>query len=1117
MSDTIGTYSFLPWLRLGIANSITADDGDAAVMRRATIPVDLEITGAPVEGDTDLTATVSRNIQMYGPGDIVGIDASTIVKNEPRDWITNFEPNYLPYIEFYEEDFPWRYTPAAPDTNLHRLRPWLALIVLKEDEFGDLAPVSSRPVQAIEVTGDPAQTFPPADQLWAWAHVHVNRDLIRQDGVVAAETPADVEAAQSRFESILSANPDNAYSRIIAPRRLEPDTGYHAFLVPSFETGRLSGLGLTDDLANPAIFATLSAWADYDSRPAGNQHPYYHRWYFRTGAVGDFEYLVRLLEARPPDVRLGRRDMDTQNPGSNLPAIAIPELDGVLRLGGALKVPKERLTDAQEQEADDYEFWSDGRFAEDFTEGIARRINLADDYARDGDPDPIITMPLYGRWPSLHDRLSFAPDDSALPQGDNWVHELNLDPQNRVPAGFGGDVVRKNQEDYMDAAWEQVGDIVEANKRVRLASLAKVTSGVWHKTHLNGTNTLSPERLLTISAPVQRRIVSSGLNLQHQIASSTVPRAVMTAPFRRMLRPRDHVAVALGFDDPKGPNQLIERLSEGEVSPAPPRQTPEDLPTKQDAADGVASPTLPPWLVDLARQSPWVRWGIILLLILLGLLLLTTIPVLALAAFAAAAGVFELFRRADAAGAIVEAAGEEGNRPEIIDELPSFPGFEIREPGDGTPDPLPSPGRDSAEAERFKIALKDTYTITSLSADLGQPTPRAPISVSGLATATFEAINPDVTIPAFTYSGVTIPAFLSQIQFELFREAMAYPILDMPMYKPLLGLSDEHFLPNIDKIPPNTITLLETNQKFIEAYMVGANHEFSRELLWREFPTDQRGTPFRQFWDPTGAVVRDEGLDGSLSASNTLTSGTPEDRREKLRDIPPLHLWSRFSNLGEHDHRELTPGEAEEEAVLVIKGDLLKRYPNTVIYAQRARWQLTDGDIDTSLPRLLEDVGTEAEILRTPLYEARVDPDVTFIGFDLTTAEAQGGTGEDGDDDPGWFFVIKERPGEPRFGLDIEREGDLNLWNDLAWPDVHDPDGDDGFLQITNASPTLVLPAELPEELAGSDTEETPAEIQHAEDVGLQWHPNTNAAELAYILYQVPVLVAVHAREMLPN
>ena len=36
--------------------------------------------------------------------------------------------------------------------------------------------------------------------------------------------------------------------------------------------------------------------------------------------------------------------------------------------------------------------------------------------------------------------------------------------------------------------------------------------------------------------------------------------------------------------------------------------------------------------------------------------------------------------------------------------------------------------------------------------------------------------------------------------------------------------------------------------------MVGLNHEMSRELLFREYPTDQRGTYFRQFWDVRGRV-----------------------------------------------------------------------------------------------------------------------------------------------------------------------------------------------------------------------------------------------------------------------
>ena len=67
---------------------------------------------------------------LIGPGDIVGIYRGMIVRTEPRHRVTSVEPNYLAFIEFYDEDFPWRYTPAKPDGD--RLRPWIFLLVLKE-------------------------------------------------------------------------------------------------------------------------------------------------------------------------------------------------------------------------------------------------------------------------------------------------------------------------------------------------------------------------------------------------------------------------------------------------------------------------------------------------------------------------------------------------------------------------------------------------------------------------------------------------------------------------------------------------------------------------------------------------------------------------------------------------------------------------------------------------------------------------------------------------------------------------------------------------------------------------------------------------------------------------
>jgi hypothetical protein len=139
-----------------------------------------------------------------------------------------------------------------------------------------------------------------------------------------------------------------------------------------------------------------------------------------------------------------------------------------------------------------------------------------------------------------------------------------------------------------------------------------------------------------------------------------------------------------------------------------------------------------------------------------------------------------------------------------------------------------------------------------------------------------------------------------------------------------------------------------------------------------------------------------------------------------------------------------------------------------------------------------------------------VSPDIYFFGFDLTALEARGGSGENPEDSAGWFFVIKERPGEPRFGLDIEHSGPAdvwNLWNDLAWPDVK-PDPADSFLEIKRSFSLTAPPA-------GPKPEDKAKENQHLEDRDIRWDVDTNAADLAYILYQVPVLVAVHASEML--
>ena len=104
------------------------------------------------------------------------------------------------------------------------------------------------------------------------------------------------------------------------------------------------------------------------------------------------------------------------------------------------------------------------------------------------------------------------------------------------------------------------------------------------------------------------------------------------------------------------------------------------------------------------------------------------------------------------------------------------------------------------------------------------------------------------------------------------------------MYRPLKELGDELFVPNLNLIERDSVVALETNQDFIESYMVGVNHEFSRELLWREYPTDQRGTYFRQFWD--------------VASHFDPTQPDADALREKLYDIPPIHALAAHLGAG---------------------------------------------------------------------------------------------------------------------------------------------------------------------------------------------------------------------------
>jgi hypothetical protein len=180
------------------------------------------------------------------------------------------------------------------------------------------------------------------------------------------------------------------------------------------------------------------------------------------------------------------------------------------------------------------------------------------------------------------------------------------------------------------------------------------------------------------------------------------------------------------------------------------------------------------------------------------------------------------------------------------------------------------------------------------------------------------------------------------------------------MWAALRDESLDWILPGLDKVPANSVGLLVSNQRFIEAYMVGLNHEMARTLLWNGYPTDQRGTYFRQFWD------------------SRATPGV------EVRDIRPITDWQTAA-LGANSPRPTPPA-----IVLLVRADLIRRYPNTVVYAVRAN-----------------EASNPAAAQTPPLFAGLLTRDVAFYGFPLSKDEVR--------TSPGYAFVLQEQPAEPRF------------------------------------------------------------------------------------------------------
>jgi hypothetical protein len=124
-----------------------------------------------------------------------------------------------------------------------------------------------------------------------------------------------------------------------------------------------------------------------------------------------------------------------------------------------------------------------------------------------------------------------------------------------------------------------------------------------------------------------------------------------------------------------------------------------------------------------------------------------------------------------------------------------------------------------------------------------------------------------------------------------------------------------------------------------------------RELLWREYPADLSSTYFDRFWDATSAPGRPPDIDAISSWGDRALGGA---------------------------------ATTDESFVLLVRSELLRRYPDAVIYATRQGEQ------------------------RDPIFTGGFAPDVRYIGFAIGVDEIAE-----------WSIVILEHPSAPRFGIEV--------------------------------------------------------------------------------------------------
>jgi hypothetical protein len=565
------------------------------------------------------------------------------------------------------------------------------------------------------------------------------------------------------------------------------------------------------------------------------------------------------------------------------------------------------------------------------------------------------------------------PTDPLPDRGDpeptpGWFEELNIGPHHRAVAGIGAEIVRADQEALMAAAWEQARPALAVNRALNRGRLAEEAARQgelkWGR--------LDDAVAVSMAAPAFVQMRVDGTTAKRLIAESDVPGAYFGATFRRLAGAGGPLATAADSAAAKAPAVEITRWVVAAASGS-----------ATDAIDplsnGFRTRYLPAGMDVGASLTDLTTGGAFDVDIDVVDVDLDVRDIdVATRVAPDHRGNRVQDRRAGAAVAVQTRAKAGSARSIRVTRA------ELEGDVDGD---LNTPDRIELDLEPFEYEVVRAATYGRV-----VTTPPGPGQVGfDIAATVRAAVAPRLAIVDSVRSHVSVPTDLWATTSSVPTRIGLQPRFTDPMYERVRALSVDYLVPGVGSVPNNTLSLLEINPAYVEAFLVGLNHEMSRELRWREYPAALDQTWFQHFFDnvdPPGSV-----------------------------DVQPIDDWKPEAALGVEYSSGRSPG-----LVALIKADLIRKFPDVRVYAVPAT-------LDEAGARVPDD---EAAPM-SPTFVGTLQRGTNFYGFeDLTEEEARGDEGGEG-----WFFVLEEAPRAMRFGLDLGKAGTKGTqpktWANLAW------------------------------------------------------------------------------------